>query len=191
MLLFTFLICMAALCLSTTIASASDRHKNEKGIQQRHTDLHNQDNSPTYLPTAKASKAFPTYQPTVDELSAYELSSYYLHLHPVVETSYEISVGSIRDESIADVNACSTTELLSTCNLRSAWALCMSLIQAVTCPSSASQAVSVACAIILPTSSSIAFKSGNGGAMTLSALSSWAPTCDNCPFLPRRQHHYQ
>ena len=102
----------------------------------------------------------------------------YLQIQATVQTSYNISVGNTRDGT-ADSNACSITALLSTCNLRSAWALCMSLIQALTCPSSASQAVSVTCAIVLPASSSIAFKSGNGGAMTLSALSSWASTCKN------------
>ena len=102
----------------------------------------------------------------------------YLRIQAAVQTIYTISVGNTRDGS-ADSNACSTTSMLSTCNLRSAWALCMSLIQALTCPSSASQAVSVTCAIVLPASSSIAFKSGNGGAMTLSALSSWASTCKN------------
>ena len=102
----------------------------------------------------------------------------YLQIQATVQTSYTISVGSTHDGT-ANSNACSTTALLSTCNLRSAWALCLSKVRAVTCPSSASQAVSVTCAIILPTSSSIAFKSGNGGAMTLSALSSWASTCKN------------
>ena len=102
----------------------------------------------------------------------------YLQIQAAVQTSYTISVGSTHDGAANSI-ACSTTTLLSTCNLRSAWALCMSLVRAVTCPSSASLAVSVTCAIVLPTSSSIAFKSGNGGAMTLSALSSWASTCKN------------
>ena len=102
----------------------------------------------------------------------------YLQIQAAVQTTYTVSVGNTHDGS-ANSNACSTTTLLSTCNLRSAWALCMSLVRAVACPSSASQAVSVTCAIILPTSGSIAFKSGNGGAMTLSALSSWASTCKN------------
>ena len=102
----------------------------------------------------------------------------YLQIQTTVQTNYNISVGNTHDGT-ANSNACSTTALLSTCNLRSAWALCLSKVRAVTCPSSASQAVSVTCAIVLPTSSSIAFKSGNGGAMTLSALSSWASTCNN------------
>ena len=102
----------------------------------------------------------------------------YLQIQAAVQTSYTIQVGNIKDGN-ADSNACSATALRSTCNLRSAWALCMSLIQAVTCPSSASQAVSVTCAIILPSSTSIAFNSGHGGAMSLSTLSSWASTCKN------------
>ena len=102
----------------------------------------------------------------------------YLQIQAAVQKSYSIQVGNTNDGN-ANSNACSATALRSTCNLRSAWALCMSLIQAVTCPASASQAVSVTCAIALPSSSSIAFNSCHGGAMSLSALSSWASTCKN------------
>ena len=58
----------------------------------------------------------------------------YLQIQAAVQTSYTIQVGNIKDGN-ADSNACSATAFRSTCNLRSAWALCMSLIQAVTCPS--------------------------------------------------------
>ena len=87
-------------------------------------------------------------------------------------------VGNIHD-SVGNSNACSSTALLSTCNLRSAWALCMSLIHAVKCPSSADKALLVTCDIVLPSSSSIAFKKSYGSAMNLSALSSWSWSCNN------------
>lgn len=102
----------------------------------------------------------------------------YLKIQAAVQKSYTIQVGN-KNDGTANSNYCSSTALRSTCNLRSAWTLCMSLIQAITCPSSASQAVSVTCTIVLPSRSSIAFNSGHGGAMSLSALSSWSSTCRN------------
>ena len=128
--------------------------------------------NPTAAPVV--SVIAPTSAPTA---YAYQPTAYYLQLHPVVKINYDILVGNIHDGP-ASSSACSTIALLSTCNLRSAWALCMTLIHAVTCPSSARQALLVTCNVTLPSSSSIAFNSGHGGAMDLSAVSSWASTCD-------------
>ena len=151
------------LCTTTFTLPQPDQWKESQSIVRRHS---NQDIGARNKTWAESKHLSPLIHHS------------YLQIQAAVQTSYTISVGNTHDGT-ANSNACSTTASLSTCNLRSAWALCMSLVRAVTCPSSASQAVSVTCAIVLPTSSSIAFKSGNGGAMTLSALSSWASTCKN------------
>ena len=177
-ILFLILVCTTAGSLPTTSPSIRITHQTD--VQEY---LPSYQPTATYQPTAQlppssrpTAQVSPTFRPTI--LHGYQPTAFYLRLQPVVQTSHNILVGNIHD-GIANSNACSTTALLSTCNLRSAWALCMSLIQAVICPSSADQALLVTCSIVLPASSSIAFNSSHGDAMNLSALSSWASSCNN------------
>ena len=166
-MLFLIIVLCTTTFTSSLLISRSDQWKESQSVQRLRS---NHDNSLILGARNKTWAESRHLSPLIHHS--------YLQIQAAVQTSYTISVGNTHD-GVANSNACSTTALLSTCNLRSAWALCLSKVRAVTCPSSASQAVSVTCAIILPTSSSIAFKSGNGGAMTLSALSSWASTCKN------------
>ena len=192
-LFLILLVCTAFGFPSTTPPSI--RKTRETDVNERHGNLHNQDFLPTFQPTATyqptsptfqptsltrrpTDSASPTYQPTILPVYGYQPTAFYLQLHPVVETSYSVLVGNAND-GIANSNACSSTALLSTCNLRSAWALCMSLIHAVKCPLLADKALLVTCDIVLPSGSSIAFKKSYGSAMNLTALSSWSWSCNN------------
>ena len=71
---------------------------------------------------------------------------------PTLATSnhidYVVRVGNLQD-SQANPNQCSTTTTLSTCNVRSAWALCRSTINQVPCFSGGV----VSCTVVLPTNS--------------------------------------
>ena len=85
--------------------------------------------------------------------------------------SYTIQVGSLVN-SAANSAGCSSSSKLSTCNVRSAWAYCMSLIHQQSCGNNAV----VNCAMVLP-SGTTSMISGQYGAMTLSTLTSWAAPC--------------
>ena len=163
MLLLCILFCPATFALPST-PLRSDVRKESQSIRHSHLPYHDTSWNKTSL--TESSPLSPLVHGS------------YLQIQAAVHTSYTILVGNTLDGP-ANTNACSTTALLSSCNLRSAWALCMLFIQTVTCPSSIDEALSVTCAIVLPASSSIAFNSGHGGAMSLSALSSWASMCSN------------
>ena len=93
-------------------------------------------------------------------------------------TNYVIRVGSTIDGT-SNSASCSYLSTLSSCNLRSAWALCQSLITTANCPSSGSQSTMlVTCAIVLPDTSTLHMQKayGNNG-LDLSGLSSWAASC--------------
>ena len=100
----------------------------------------------------------------------------------ITTTSYIIHAGSTID-GIADVAACSSSSsvALTSCNLRSAWALCQSLITAVNCPSLGSQStLLVTCAIVLPSTSTIQVQKAYGSnGLDLSGLSTWAASCQH------------
>ena len=94
-------------------------------------------------------------------------------------TNYLVHVGSTIDGT-ANVAACSSLPVaLSSCNLRSAWALCQSLITATTCPSSGSPSTMlVTCAIVLPSMSTIQMHQAYGSnGLDLSGLATWATSC--------------
>ena len=87
-------------------------------------------------------------------------------------TSYTIQVGNLVDGP-ANSNSCDPNSKLSTCNVRSAWALCLSLISQWSCGDSNV----VSCAVVLPSDTTSVVSSGTYGAMDLSALTSWAAAC--------------
>ena len=87
-------------------------------------------------------------------------------------TAYTIQVGNLVD-SAGDSNGCSLSSKLSTCNIRSAWAYCMNLINQQACGNSAV----VTCAVVLPSNTTSKVMSGTYGAMDLSAIKSWASSC--------------
>ena len=87
-------------------------------------------------------------------------------------TSYTIQVGNFVDGT-ANSNSCDPNSKLSTCNVRSAWALCLSLISQQSCGNS----VVVSCAVVLPSGTTSVVNSGTYGALDLSALTSWATAC--------------
>ena len=87
-------------------------------------------------------------------------------------TSYSVQVGNLMDSDV-NTNGCSQSSKLSTCNVRSAWALCLSLIKQQSCGSLAI----VKCAVMLPSNTTSMVMSGTYGAMKLTALTSWATTC--------------
>lgn len=107
-----------------------------------------------------------TYTPVAQNLSFH---GHLLESSTFAQTySYNILVGSV-DDAIVDPDAWSNSILQSSCSLRSAWMLCMSLINAVTCPSSVSDAVLIQCGIVLPMRSSTAILDVNGGALDLTS----------------------
>ena len=90
--------------------------------------------------------------------------------------SYTITVASSDDRS-SDSTLCSSSGALSTCTLRSAWALCMLLVTAVTCPATVRDALLVQCNIILPNRFSTLMQDTFGPSPL--TTSSWALTCDH------------
>ena len=86
-------------------------------------------------------------------------------------TSYTILVGGFVDGEVM-TDGCSTSSKLSTCNVRSAWAYCISLISQQSCGNNAA----VTCTVVLP-SNSTSVMNGNYKALNLSTLTSWATSC--------------
>ena len=97
-------------------------------------------------------------------------------------TNYIVSVGSTIDgtSNAAGCSSLSTTAL-STCNLRSAWAKCLSLITTAMCPSSGSQStLLLTCAIVLPGTSTLQMlKTYGSNGLDFSGMSIWAASCQN------------
>ena len=97
-------------------------------------------------------------------------------------TNYIVYVGSTIDGT-ANAASCSSssTTALSSCNLRSAWTKCLSLITAVMCPSSGSQStLMLTCAIVLPGTSTLQMRKTYGSnGLDVSGLSTWAASCQN------------
>ena len=97
-------------------------------------------------------------------------------------TKYSVHVGNLIDGA-ANAAACSSSSsaaLQSSCNLRSAFSLCLNLITAVTCPSSGSQStMSVTCYIVLPGMSMQLLRAYGSNGLDVSRLSTWAATCQN------------
>ena len=85
--------------------------------------------------------------------------------------SYTIQVGNLVDSEV-NSDGCSTSSKLSTCNVRSAWAYCMFLINQQSCGNNAV----VNCAMVLP-SGTTSMMSGTYRALNLSTLTTWAATC--------------
>ena len=86
-------------------------------------------------------------------------------------TSYTIQVGSLVD-SAADSNTCNPSTKLSSCNVRSAWALCVSLINQQACGNNAA----VSCTVVIPSNTTITM-SGANGALDLTLLQPMATNC--------------
>ena len=97
-------------------------------------------------------------------------------------TNYIVRVGSSIDGT-ANAAACSSSSsvALSTCNLRSAWALCQSLITAMTCPSSGSPSILLlTCSVVLPGTSTLQMMKAYGSnGLDVTGLTTWASSCHN------------
>ena len=93
--------------------------------------------------------------------------------------AYTVNVGNFTDGP-ADPTACSTTSPpLPTCNLRSAWALCLARIHETTCPSSAASPLALSCTVTLPAFSTSEIRGKVYGTVVnvTAALATWASLC--------------
>ena len=115
---------------------------------------------------------FQSSNPLVPNNGFEQTKKMYEHQHEVVAVAttpgatvlnYIIGVGNLQD-SDANPSQCSTTATLSTCNVRSAWALCLSTIAALPCTARpGTEGLPTSCKVVLPANSISTIKGAQYG----------------------------
>ena len=105
-----------------------------------------------------------------------------INVHPLTNTitSYTVRVGNLVDGT-SNPSSCSATSQQLTCNVRSAWSYCMSLITSTACPSTSStDTLALSCSVLLPSNTTSVIQGATYGTVltTSSSLTTWASTCN-------------